>query len=188
MTRKRCIAKPLHSIRPSRMLITIWASSCARSVSHTTPSSHSGRPSIQAGGAAHHLHLGVALRRQSKFGDAEMAHRQAIALDPGYGDAYINLGDVLRCLGRLNESESVLRHAIGLRPQSADAFQNWKNAWGAGETRRSGSACRQAVALDPNNGRVLRPRDRVREPGRTYRGSSCLPTRHRAQPEICRGV
>ena len=47
---------------------------------------------------------------------SEAAARQAIACDPGHGNAYNNLGLALMRQSRLDEAEAVLRRAVALRP------------------------------------------------------------------------
>ncbi len=61
---------------------------------------------------------------QGRYGQAEEAHRRAIAADPGYAVAYNNLGALLKSRGRYGEALSVLAQAVSLTPDYADALNN----------------------------------------------------------------
>ncbi len=57
--------------------------------------------------------LGVALRRQGRFGAAEAAARRGLALPGGNGEAgWSNLGNLLRDQGRFAEADDAFRRAV----------------------------------------------------------------------------
>jgi len=65
--------------------------------------------------------LGMTLKQQDKFVEAEEALRKAIALDPKLAEAPYTLGVVLWQTGRLEEAERFLRDALALDPSFTDA-------------------------------------------------------------------
>ena len=59
-----------------------------------------------------------------RFADAEQSYRRAIALVPGFADAWNNLGTCLRELKRPEEAETVYRKALELGPNNPDTLDN----------------------------------------------------------------
>lgn len=55
---------------------------------------------------------------------AERRYREALVLDPSYGEALNNLGCVLKDQGRTAEAEHALQAAIAANPQLKEAFKN----------------------------------------------------------------
>lgn len=96
-----------------------------------------------------HCCRGVALARLGRLGDAEVAYRQAIALNPDFANAYNNLGNALCELGRLEEAEYALRRAVGLKPGCAQCHSNLGTALRSqGRLVEAEAAYRRAIALN----------------------------------------
>jgi len=90
------------------------------------------------------------LARGDREGAAD-CYREAIALDPGYPEAFNNLGIVLHQLGRLADAETALRRALALRPAFAAASLNLGNLLGDQERfAEAESAYRDALAMQPD--------------------------------------
>jgi serine/threonine-protein kinase len=71
--------------------------------------------------AAARNHLGLALTRLGRPGEAIAEYREAIRLRPGDAIARVNLGQALREQGRLDEAIEQLREAIRIVPDDAGA-------------------------------------------------------------------
>src|SRR5262249_24776955 len=61
-----------------------------------------------------YYYLGLVLRAQSRYKDAETAFRQSLRLEPDLVEAHASLGLVLRNQGRLSEALQSLRRAQAL--------------------------------------------------------------------------
>jgi tetratricopeptide (TPR) repeat protein len=68
--------------------------------------------------------IGLALRAQEKYEEAEINYRQAIALKPDYAEAYLNLGVAQTDQGKTNEAVKSYRSAIEIKPDYAEAYSN----------------------------------------------------------------
>jgi len=71
-----------------------------------------------------HFTLGTTLARAQLVAPAEIAFKQAIALDSGYVDAHTNLGVVYYQMGRLSEALSEYDAALAVSPNDADVHYN----------------------------------------------------------------
>jgi len=67
---------------------------------------------------------GFHLHRLNRVKEAEPFYRQAIALDPGFKEAWMNLGLAVLAQKRPEEALSCQREALRLDPESADAQNN----------------------------------------------------------------
>ena len=77
--------------------------------------------------AAAHSNFGNALAMLGRLAEAETAFRRAVALDPGFADAWFNLGNIQRERQRLDDADAAYRRVIALRPNHAGAFNNLAN-------------------------------------------------------------
>ena len=68
--------------------------------------------------------LGVVLQGLGRFKEAEASYNQAIAIKPGYAEAYAYLGHTLKEQGRLDEAEASYNQAIALKPDYAEAHEH----------------------------------------------------------------
>jgi tetratricopeptide (TPR) repeat protein len=119
-------------------------------------------------------HLSWILLMQGKWAEAVAATREAVRIDPGFGQWHGNLGWALRELGRLGEAEAEYRTAIALDP----AFHGWRGnlgrvlalqeKWVEAET-----AYAEAVRLRPDS-------EEYRRGWRTRGASICAKARDRA--------
>lgn len=66
--------------------------------------------------------LGVALDLLNRFGDAELAFREALQMEPGYALAWLNLGCARMNARRFPEAVEAFRKGLALRPDEADAW------------------------------------------------------------------
>lgn len=71
-----------------------------------------------------HFKLGTALARAQLLVPAEIAFKQAIALDDRYVDAHTNLGVVYYQMGRLSDALSEYDAALAVQPDDADVHYN----------------------------------------------------------------
>ena len=71
-----------------------------------------------------HFKLGTALARAQLLAPAEIAFKQAIALDDRYVDAHTNLGVVYYQMGRLSDALSEYDVALAVNPDDADVHYN----------------------------------------------------------------
>lgn len=95
--------------------------------------------------------LGAALKGQRRLQEALEQFDAAIAVDPGYADAYNNRGVTLQELGRLEEAIASFEKAIGLRPDYAEAHSNQGLAMQElGRLDDAIAGHRKAVAINPN--------------------------------------
>lgn len=66
--------------------------------------------------------LGVALDLLNRFGDAELAFREALKMEPAYALAWLNLGCARMNARRFPEAVEAFRKGLALRPDEADAW------------------------------------------------------------------
>ena len=99
--------------------------------------------------------LGVLLKNQQRYEEAEQAYRQAIELDPNYAKAYYNLGILLDDQQRYDEAEQVFRQTIELDPEYAWAY-NHLGILLADQQRdaEAEQAYRQAIEHDPDDAKA----------------------------------
>ena len=94
--------------------------------------------------------LGVALRTQQHFSEAEATYREALRLDPTSTHASGNLGNVLLAMHRPQEAEAELRHALAVAPNRPWLLHNLALAQLAqNAVQNAGIILRQALAIDP---------------------------------------
>ena len=87
---------------------------------------------------------------EGKWDEALRAYRDALAIDPRYGDAYIDMGDAYMSSGRYKEAFAAYQQAIGVAPRSPDAHYSLGAAYN--DMANYGDAFRpfvQAIRLDP---------------------------------------
>ena len=68
------------------------------------------------------LQLGLFNLARGDLPGAEMAYREALAIDPQWLPARLNLADMLRAAGREDDARAELTRALEAHPQSADAL------------------------------------------------------------------
>ncbi|HYC48363.1 MAG TPA: tetratricopeptide repeat protein [Burkholderiales bacterium] len=66
---------------------------------------------MQTASAAEHFERAIAVEPEDR-GEALRAYEQAVAIDPGFVDAWINLGSLLHESSRFTEAEQVYRRAL----------------------------------------------------------------------------
>ncbi|HEX8558925.1 MAG TPA: tetratricopeptide repeat protein [Pyrinomonadaceae bacterium] len=85
-----------------------------------------------------------------RWDEALRAYRQAVALDPRYGDAYIDMGDAYMSSGKYGEAFAAYRQAISVAPRNPDAHYSLGAAYN--DMANYGDAFKpfvQAIRLDP---------------------------------------
>jgi tetratricopeptide (TPR) repeat protein len=98
------------------------------------------------------LSRATSLYRARRWGEAERALREIIALDPNLTSAWNNLGAVLQELRRLEEAEQAYRRSVELGPKRGVAWRNLGRV--LVETDRDAEAeqaYRTALDLDPKD-------------------------------------
>ena len=94
--------------------------------------------------------IGLSLAREGDIEQAKAAFIEAIALDPGYAEAYCNLGYVLYLAGRVVEAEACLLKAIQLKRDFTDAYNNLSLVlMDTGRAQEAEECLRQAIELQP---------------------------------------
>ena len=81
-----------------------------------SPQSVVGPLSRVASSAADFANLGVVLRATGNHGQAEIAYRRAIEVDPGFAAAHYNLGNLLGDAGQTEAAAQAYRNAIRHKP------------------------------------------------------------------------
>jgi tetratricopeptide (TPR) repeat protein len=120
---------------------------------------------------------GLALLGEGRFAEAELALRQAVALDPGDVIALNALGVMLLRLERGEDAIAVFQGAIAVRPEFADSHSNLGHALtSTGRFAEAEAACRAALALQPdradawnNLGNAVKAQGRLEEAVAAYR-------------------
>ncbi len=97
-----------------------------RVAADTFPEIAQAEQAVQANPASRETHfkLGTALARAQLLVPAEIAYKQAIALDDRYVDAHTNLGVVYYQMGRLSDALSEYDAALAVNPDDADVHYN----------------------------------------------------------------
>ncbi len=121
--------------------------------------------------AESYFRLGNVAREQQRFADAIAWYRHALAVKPGYVEAWNNLGATLKDLGRLDEAAACYRDAIQYKPDYAEAHSNLGGIfWERGDVDQAVACFRRALDLKPdydealhNLGVVLKDRGEVEE-------------------------
>jgi Flp pilus assembly protein TadD len=95
--------------------------------------------------------LGLALRERGRLDEAIASYREAIEIDPGFGDAHANLSQALLEEGRARESLTEAAAAARLKPDDEEAQYNLGTALaGQGRFEEAIEALRAAVRLKPD--------------------------------------
>lgn len=127
--------------------------------------------------------LGAALTGQRKYEEATRELEQAVALRPGYAEAWNNLGLALaQQQGRLPEAAERFRRALAVRPRFGEAWNNLGVALAMqGQSEAAIDAFGRAAAADPtsaearnNLGLALAGQGRVREAAVEFRRALAL--------------
>ena len=106
---------------------------------------------IRAAAQAEHTQ-GFHLHLHNRVQEAEPFYHRAIALDPGFKEAWINLGLAAMTQGRLEEALSCQREALRLDPDCADAQNNLGMAhYALGHIAEAESCFRAALRLRPDH-------------------------------------
>jgi Flp pilus assembly protein TadD len=109
---------------------------------------------------------GFDLHRQGLLASAEPCYRTALALDPGFKEAWMNLGLAAFGLGRADEALACQREALRLDPDSADAQNNLGMLhYAAGRTAEAENAFRAALRLNPGHANATLNLGSVRQLG-----------------------
>ncbi len=87
-----------------------------------SPQSVVGPLSRVANSAADFANLGVVLRATGNHGQAEVAYRRALEVDPGFAAANYNLGNLLGDAGQTEAAAQSYRNAIRHKPDYAEAW------------------------------------------------------------------
>ena len=115
--------------------------------------------------------LGILLKDEKQFDEAETWFRQAIRINREYAEAYSNLGTVLQEKGQFDEAEACFRQAIALSGKNPTTYNNLGAVLRKKKQFDEAEAYfRQAIALQPdfpeayvNLGIVLTETSRFRE-------------------------
>lgn len=95
---------------------------------------------------------GIALQRDGQHAEAEEQLRAAIALDPGYGEAWQRLGHALRELGNHAEALHAYHKATIHLPNSAESHSDYGTMlFGLNRNQEAYEELHRALALDPSN-------------------------------------
>jgi protein O-GlcNAc transferase len=95
--------------------------------------------------------LGMIAHQQRRLAEAAEYYRQALLLNPAYGDAHNNLGNVFSQQGRLKEAEQCYRFALQWMPEDAALYKNLANVLSQqGRVAEALQACQQALHLNPD--------------------------------------
>jgi predicted O-linked N-acetylglucosamine transferase (SPINDLY family) len=132
-------------------------------------------------------HLGIALRRNGRLGDAIAAYRRAIELEP-LPSTLLNLGRAEREAGRVDASIAAFRRAIELKRNAPEAWSMLSNALRqAGRFGEALDAAREAQRMDPwfgdghlNAGVALHQLGQLAEAAMCYVAASTVATSRRA--------
>lgn len=87
---------------------------------------------------------------EGKWDEALQAYRQALAIDPRYGDAYIGMGDAYMSAGKYKEGFAAYEQAVSVAPSNPDAHYSLGAAYN--DMAMYGDAFKpfvQAIRLDP---------------------------------------
>lgn len=100
---------------------------------------------------AFHLQRGNELYRNGKLGEAILAYRQAVALQPEFPNARFNLGVALGDAGQCQEAASWLKQVVEAEPEKAEAHNSLGSVLSRqGETHRAIPCYERALELQPN--------------------------------------
>jgi protein O-GlcNAc transferase len=96
--------------------------------------------------------LGVALKMQGKYAEADECLRRALVLQPLHAPAHVDLGASLKAQGRLPEAVQSYWRALEINPRSDLALTNLGNAlMEQGEFSQAMGCLQKAVALNPGS-------------------------------------
>jgi len=100
-----------------------------------------------------HTFLGWTYSFQGRLDDAIAACKQAIAVDPDFGNPYNDIGSYLIKLGRLDEAIPWLERAIEApryEPRHYPHCNLGQVFWGKGELNKAIAAFERALAIEPD--------------------------------------
>ncbi|MBF0127054.1 MAG: tetratricopeptide repeat protein, partial [Magnetococcales bacterium] len=97
------------------------------------------------------INMGVLLRGQQRFVEAEAAYRQALEIKPDHADGWFNLGSLLHARQRGVEAEVAYRRVLRIRPDDHDAYNNLGSLlhW-QGRSIEAEAAFHQALEVKPD--------------------------------------
>jgi tetratricopeptide (TPR) repeat protein len=96
--------------------------------------------------------LGIMLKREGRFAEAEACYRQALQDNPGDVEAHINLGNAFRASGDAASAEVEFFRAATLRRNDPDILGNLGELLqGRGQYLQAEGCFRDAAALVPNS-------------------------------------
>jgi len=100
---------------------------------------------------AAHINLGLLLKEDANWDEAEHHYRTALALDAGELQAYLHLGVLLAQRKRFVEAEDAYRQALAVDPGAPAAWSNLGVLLACLQREPEAEAChRQAMALAPD--------------------------------------
>jgi tetratricopeptide (TPR) repeat protein len=103
-----------------------------------------------------YAHLGIAMRRQRKYAEAEAACRKAIDLKADLVAAHFSLGDTLRDQGRKAEAEAAYREVCRLKPDDVGGNTNVGHCLrDQGKMAEAEMLYRKVVDLKPKSAEAL---------------------------------
>jgi predicted TPR repeat methyltransferase len=96
--------------------------------------------------------LGVVLRGQSLFDEADQAYRQAIAANPTHVAAWQNRGNLLARLRRFDEAITAYSRVLALQPRHAAAHDSLgRTLYRAGKVTEALEVYEEWLRVDPGN-------------------------------------
>ena len=102
------------------------------------------------GVAVHYSNEGVINKEQSRLGEAIRCFDVAIALRPGFAEAFVNKGLALRRQGKLQEAIQAYNRALAINPRDARAWSNKGVALaGQGKLERAMACYDRALGFRP---------------------------------------
>jgi tetratricopeptide (TPR) repeat protein len=97
-----------------------------------------------------HFNLGIALQGLGRREEAVASYRKAIAIEPGFFEAYGNLGTVLQQQGKLEDAVANYRKALAIQPDALGYFNLGTALRDEGKHDEAGESYLKALALNPN--------------------------------------
>ena len=99
-----------------------------------------------------HGNLGAALALEGRSEEAIENYREAIRLNPGYGEAHNNLAGILGKQGKIDEAIFHIKEALRIDPNNAGAHYNMGMALSAkGKIHEAIAHYREVVRINPND-------------------------------------
>src|SRR5262249_24825120 len=76
-----------------------------------------------------HYNLGIAFAEQDRLDEAITSYREALRVQPNYGEALGNLGHALRAQGKLDEAMTIYHQLVEQSPDSPEAHMRRALVW-----------------------------------------------------------